>query len=95
MFVGVYFIENMIHTPITEKFPIPTLSRSFAAMPFQSTPVGWFDLAIFPPNPAAYLHVGVWDKTWDKYANYFETVSPQFHFCPRDKNGLVLRPGTT
>ena len=28
----------------------------------------------------------------DKFANYFETASPQFHFCPGDKNGLVLRP---
>ena len=31
-------------------------------------------------------------QTWDKFANYFETASPQFHFCPGDKNGLVLRP---
>ena len=30
----------------------------------------------------------------DKTANYFETASPQFHFCPRDKNELVLRLGT-
>ena len=39
--------------------------------------------------------MGVWDKTWDKYANYFETVGTQFHFCPGDKNGFVLRLGTT
>lgn len=72
---------------------ILTLSRSFTTMPFttmpfQSTPVGWLGLAILSPNPAAYLHVGVWDKTWNKYANYFETACPQFHFCPGDKMDL-------
>lgn len=70
---------------------IPTLSRSFAVASFQSTPVESSALTVMPPNPAACLRVGVWDKTWDKSANYFETARPQFHFCPRDKNGQVLR----
>ena len=70
---------------------ILTLSRSFAVASFQSTPVESSALTVMPPNPAACLRVGVWDKTWDKSANYFETARPQFHFCPRDKNGQVLR----
>lgn len=70
---------------------IPILSRSFAVASFQSTPVESSALTVMPPNPAACLRVGVWDKTWDKSANYFETARPQFHFCPRDKNGQVLR----
>ena len=69
-------------------FATPTLSRSFVAAPFQLTPVGSSVLAGMLPNPAVCLRVGVWDK----FANYFETASPQFHFCPGDKNGLVLRP---
>ena len=71
---------------------IPTLSRSFVAAPFQLTPVGSSVLAGMLPNPSVCPRVGVWDKPWDKFANYFETASPQFHFCPGDKNGLVLRP---
>ena len=67
---------------------ILTLSRSFTTMPFQSTPVGWLGLATLSLNPAAYLHVGVWDKTWNKYANYFEAAYPQCHFCPGDKIDL-------
>ena len=49
-------------------------------------------LSTLPSNPSAYPRVSVWDRPWDKFANYFETASPQFHFCPGDKNGLVLRP---
>lgn len=49
-------------------------------------------LSTLPPNPSACPRVSVWDKPWDKFANYFETASPQLHFCPRNKNGLVLRP---
>ncbi len=71
---------------------IPTLSRSFIVVPFQSTPVGSSALGALPPNPSACPRVSVWDKPRDKFANYFETASPQFHFCPGDKNGLVLRP---
>ena len=72
---------------------IPTLSRSFAVASFQSTPVESSALTVMPPNPAACLRVGVWDKTWDKSANYFETARPQFHFCPGDKNVQVLGLG--
>jgi len=71
--------------------PTPTLSYSFVVAPSQLTPVGSSVLAVIPPNPAACLRVGVWDKSWGKSANHFETASPQFHFCPGDKNGLVLR----
>ena len=74
--------------------PTPTLSRSFVVVSFQSTPVGLSVLAGMLPNPAVCLRVGVWDKTWDKSANYFETTSPQFHFCPEDKNGKALRSET-
>lgn len=31
------------------------------------------DLSTLPPNPSACPRVGVWDKPWDKFANYFET----------------------
>ena len=72
------------------KNPIPTLSRSFAVVSFQSTPVGLSGLVVSPPNPSACPRVGVWDKPWVKFANYFETASLQFRFCP-GKNGLVLR----
>ena len=70
----------------------PTLSRSFDVAPFQLGLVWLSVLSTLPPNPSACPRVGVWDKPWDKFANYFETTSPQFHFCPGDKNGLVLRP---
>lgn len=80
----------MIYIPITKEFPIPTLSRSFAVAPFQSIPLGSSVLAVLPPNPAEYLRVGVWDKSWDKSANYFETACPQFRFYPGHKNELVL-----
>ena len=69
----------------------PTLSRSFAAVSFQLVPVWSSASTALPSNPSAYLRVGVWGKSWDKTANYFETASPQFRFCPGDKNGLVLR----
>ena len=71
---------------------IPTLSRSYAEVSFQLTSVWSSASTVMPPNPAACLRVDVWDKSWDKSANYFETASPQFHFCPGDKNGKVLRP---
>lgn len=51
-------------------------------------------LSTLPPNPSACPRVGVWDKPWDKFANYFEPASPQFHFCPGDKSGKALRSGT-
>ena len=69
----------------------PTLSRSFAVAAIQLILVWSSVLAILPPNLAVCPRVGVWDKTWDKFANYFETASPQFYFCSGDKNGLVLR----
>lgn len=71
---------------------IPTLSRSFVVAPFRLGLVWLSVLSTLPPNPSACPRVSVWDKPWDKFANYFETASPQFHFCPGDKNGLVLRP---
>ena len=71
---------------------IPTLSRSFVAAPFQLGLVWLSVLSTLPPNPSACPRISVWDRPWDKFANYFETASPQFHFCPGDKNGLVLRP---
>ena len=71
--------------------PTPTLSRPFAVVSFQSTPVGLLGLTVLPPNPAACLRVGVWDKSWDKFANHFETASPQFHFCPGDKNEQITK----
>lgn len=70
----------------------PTLSRSFDVVPFQLGLVWLSVLSTLPPNPSACPRVGIWDKFWDKTANYFETTSPQFHFCPGDKNGLILRP---
>ena len=81
-----YFIERLFY------------SHSFPHVYYHAIPVNsnWVvGLTVLSPNPASYLRVGAWDKTWDKYANYFETVDPQFHFCPGDKNGLVLRLGTT
>lgn len=72
----------------------PTLSRSFDAAPFQLGLVWLSVLSTLPPNPSACPRVGVWDKPWDKFANYFETASPQFHFCPGDKNGKALRSET-
>ena len=71
---------------------IPTLSRSFVAAPFRLDLVWLSVLPTLPPNPSACPRVSVWYKPWDKFTNYFETASPQFHFCPGDKNGLVLRP---
>lgn len=71
---------------------IPTLSRSFVVAPFRLDLVWLSVLSTLPPNPSACPRVSVWDKPWDKFANYFETASPQFHFCPGNKNGLVLRP---
>ena len=68
---------------------VPTLSRSFVAAPFQLGLVWLSVLSTLPPNPSACPRVGVWYKPWDKFTNYFETTSPQFHFCPGDKNGLV------
>lgn len=71
---------------------VPTLSRSHVVASFRLTSVWSSASTVLPPNPAACLRICVWDKPWGKYANYFETASPQFHFCPGDKNGLVLRP---
>ena len=71
---------------------IPTLSRSHVVASFQLNSVRSSASTVLPANPAACPRVGVWDKPWDKYANYFETASPQFRFCPGDKNGKVLRP---
>lgn len=71
-------------------FPTPTLSCSIAATPFQLGLVWPSASTVLPPNPAACLRVGVWDKSWDKSANYFETACPQFRFCPGDKNEQVL-----
>ena len=70
---------------------IPTLSRSFVAATFQLVLVWSPASTVLPPNPSACLRVDVWDKPWDKYANCFETASPQFRFCPGDKNGKALR----
>ena len=64
-------------------YSIPTLSRSFVAAPFQLGLVWLSALSTLPPNPSACPRVGVWDKPWDKFANHFETASPQFRFCPR------------
>lgn len=85
--MGVYPKVNQIYTPITKEFPIPTLSRSFVVAPFRLGLVWLSVLSILPPNPSACPRVSVWDKPWDKFANYFETASPQFHFRPGDKTG--------
>lgn len=61
----------------------PTLSRSFVAAPFQLGLVWLSVLSTKRPNPSACPRVGVWDKPWGKFANYFETASPQFHFLSR------------
>ena len=90
--MGVYPKGNQIYTPITKEFSIPTLSRSFVVAPFRLGLVWLSVLSTLSPNPSVCPRVSVWDKPWDKFANYFETASPQFHFCPGDKNGLVLRP---
>ena len=71
---------------------IPTLSRSHVVASFRLNSVWSSASTVLPPNPSACLRICVWDKPSGKYANYFETASPQFHFCPGDKNGLVLRP---
>lgn len=89
--VAIGTARNRMKNTNKRSITIPILSRSFAVASFQSTPVESSALTVMPPNPAACLRVGVWDKTWDKSANYFETARPQFHFCPRDKNGQVLR----
>lgn len=64
---------------------IPPLSRSFVAAPFQLGLVWLSVLSTLPPNPSVCPRVRVWDKPWDKFANYFETASSQFRFCPGDK----------
>ncbi len=64
---------------------IPTLSRSFVAAPFQLGLVWLSVLSTLPPNPSVCPRVRVWDKPWDKFANYFETASSQFRFYPGDK----------
>lgn len=68
---------------------IPTLSRSHVVASFRLTSVRSSASTVLPPNPAACLRIGVWGKPWDKYANYFETASPQFHFCPGAKTGWI------
>ena len=85
--MGVYPKGNQIYTPITKDFSIPTLSRSFVVAPFRLGLVWLSVLSTLPPNPSACSRVGVWDKPWGKFANYFETASPQFHFCPGTKTG--------
>lgn len=72
----------------------PTLSCSFVVAPFRLGLVWLSVLSTLPPNPSACPRVGVWDKPWDKFANYFEIASSQFRFCPGDKNDKALRPGT-
>lgn len=70
-------------------------SHSFMLVCRGAIPIGSslvVGLSTLPPNPSACPRVDVWGKPWDKFANYFETASSQFHFCPGDKNGLVLRP---
>lgn len=41
---------------------IPTLSRSYAEVSFQLTSVWSSASTVLPPNPAACLRIGVWDK---------------------------------
>ena len=63
-------------------------SNSFKSICRGDIPIGSslvVDLSTLPPNPSACPRVGVWDKPWDKFANYFETASSQFRFCPGDK----------
>lgn len=72
-------------------------SNSFKSICRGDIPIGSslvVDLSTLPPNPSACPRVGVWDKPWDKFANYFEIASSQFRFCPGDKNDKALRPGT-
>ena len=55
---------------------IPTLSPSFVVAPFRLG-LAWLSvLSTLPPHPSACPRVSVWDKPWDKFANYFETASP-------------------
>lgn len=63
-------------------------SNSFKSICRGDIPIGSslvVDLSTLPPNPSVCPRVRVWDKPWDKFANYFETASSQFHFCPGDK----------
>ena len=51
-------------------------SNSFKSICRGDIPIGSslvVDLSTLPPNPSACPRVGVWDKPWDKFANYFET----------------------
>ena len=72
--------KTRIQKPVSA---IPTLSRSFVVAPFQLGLVWLSVLSTLPPNPSACPRVGAWDKPWNKFANYFETASPQFHFLSR------------
>ena len=74
---------------------IPTLSRSFVAASFQSTPVGSSALTVVPRNPATCCRMGVWDNTWDNAGNFSAAEGSQFRFCPGDRNEQVLGFGTT
>lgn len=65
----------------------PTLSRSFVVAPFRLGLVWLSVLSTLPPNPSACPRVGIWDKFWDKTANYFETTSRSFIFVPGTKTG--------
>ena len=90
--MGVYPKGIQIYTPITKEFSIPTLSRPFAAAPFQLILVWSSASTVIPPNPAACLRVGVWDKTWDNAENFSTAEGPQFRFCPGDKNERTPEP---
>ena len=80
------------YTIVSNACSIPTLSRSFVVVSFQLAPVGSSVLSVMPPNPAAWLRAGVWDKTWDSAENFSAPEGPQFRFCPGDKNKRTTGP---
>lgn len=44
-----------------------------------------------PLNDAMLCFVDFGDKNWDSFKIFFKLRALSFRFCPRDKNGLVLR----
>lgn len=77
----------MRHSKVQVK-ALSAYSNSFKFICRGDIPIGSslvVDLSTLLPNPSACPHIGVWDKPWNKFANYFETASSQFRFCPEDK----------
>ena len=67
----------MIYAPTTKEVSIPIRWRRFCRLESR------------PPDNATSRFVGLGDKGWDSFKNFFQTQGFEFSFCPKGRGERI------